>query len=457
MRRSYLLRQGVPGAVLAACLMCAVSCAGKIIYEGGIDPAAHPHLKNARVFIDPGHGGMGDKDAFRTGPGGVREEVVNLRVSLILADMLARAGASVKLSRDRDEDVPLAERAAMAREFNPQLLVSIHHNGSYRRRDEVNYPSVLIWGSRDVNPQGYDFATLLLEEFHRTMDARGTVLSDFSVYPETGTLILRETRNLCAGVIGEGGFFSDPTFALHLNDIHHNMREAEAYFEAISRFFKRGIPSAEILVSAPAEKNEFASGFITDRKPVITLRLDGGTAGEDAVRSLYVTLDGLSVSAKKNADGFFVVDYGRELYPGIHLLRFSFENARGQHSMVYCAEIAVEALAGDYARCVSGGRDLARKRSTLRRGLQMLLSAYSIAKTQPDADALVYDIARAFNALGDRENSDYYYARLYHFYPGSTLRNRVPVRERAYRFPADHLGKKLAIIHEPPLKEPKGR
>ena len=220
-------------------------------YQGDIDFSKHEQLKGKKIFIDPGHGGKGTSDRFRIGPGGITEEEVNLRVGLILCDMFEKSGADVLMSRTRDKDVPLRDRVDSVNEFMPDLLLSVHHDGSPRPMDNVNYPSVFIWGNKKVNPMSNALADLLLEEFNRLMEVKGSVVSGFTVYKETGTMILRGTRYTCPGVIGEAGFFTDEKHAKRLSDVHYNQAEAEAYFTAVSRFIERGLPKAEVLISSP--------------------------------------------------------------------------------------------------------------------------------------------------------------------------------------------------------------
>lgn len=49
-------------------------------------------LKRKIICIDPGHGGTAATDSYRVGPGGEREEWINLRVGLLLQKMLEKKG-----------------------------------------------------------------------------------------------------------------------------------------------------------------------------------------------------------------------------------------------------------------------------------------------------------------------------------------------------------------------------
>lgn len=468
MDRLWFLSSGMFGRITRVHVVCfivfvsiafGITCGvEKFRYDGNIVLGRYTWLKGKSVFIDPGHGGKDVSDLFRVGPGGVREEEINLRVGLILFDMLRRAGVTVRISRTGDDDVPLRERVDLVNECKPDLLIGIHHNGSPRREDTVNYPAVLIWGNKHIRPLSYDFARLLLDEFQRIMDERGRVVSDFSVYPETGTMILRETRYICPGVIGEAGFFSDEMHARRLKDIHYNQLEAEAYFLAIAEFFKRGVPDAQVYFSCQVDQKGFLKNLIAEDDPIIALELHGGMDGIGInKKTLRVTLDGLPLRYKCISDSLCIVDYGRRLYPGGHSIRFGFRNTRNQHSMIYRAVFTVAIKRGDYDRLVAGGLGQLKKRRTRTEGLKMLLSALSMGLTDPKADRLLWNIARGFALIGDQESSRYYYARLYHFYPESRYLKGIQRSVRGYRVPTEYLGKRLEINYNPSVEEYKKR
>jgi N-acetylmuramoyl-L-alanine amidase len=81
-----------------------------------------------RIVIDPGHGG---KDPGATGPHGVDEKTINLRLAQELADTLRDTyGYEVLLTRMDDTFIPLEERAKLANRYNADLFISLHCNAS---------------------------------------------------------------------------------------------------------------------------------------------------------------------------------------------------------------------------------------------------------------------------------------------------------------------------------------
>ena len=76
------------------------------------------------IVIDPGHGG---KDPGAIGWRGVREKKVVLLFARALRDVLSRGGRyRVRMTRDTDRFLSLAERVAIARQTGADLFISIH-------------------------------------------------------------------------------------------------------------------------------------------------------------------------------------------------------------------------------------------------------------------------------------------------------------------------------------------
>lgn len=97
-------------------------------------------LNGITIMLDPGHGGA---DPGAVGPTGLRESETNLRVAKYLRQLLEADGATVLMTRETDVFLSLAERVEAARQNNPDLFISIHHNASmspvYHNRAEVYY------------------------------------------------------------------------------------------------------------------------------------------------------------------------------------------------------------------------------------------------------------------------------------------------------------------------------
>ena len=107
---------------------------------GGLPPRPRPTPKPSvtpagpvvrTVVIDPGHGGV---NVGALGPSGTMEKDVALAIARRLrAELTNSLGVQVFLTRDRDEDVDLDERTAIANNYKADLFVSIHAN-AFRAR-----------------------------------------------------------------------------------------------------------------------------------------------------------------------------------------------------------------------------------------------------------------------------------------------------------------------------------
>jgi N-acetylmuramoyl-L-alanine amidase len=92
-------------------------------------PAEEPAIKT--VVIDPGHGG---ENAGAQGEAGTLEKDVSLAIARKLrAELVSERGLQVFLTRDRDMEVGLDDRTAIANNYKADLFVSIHANASRAR------------------------------------------------------------------------------------------------------------------------------------------------------------------------------------------------------------------------------------------------------------------------------------------------------------------------------------
>ncbi len=220
-------------------------------------------LEGLRITIDPGHGATEAYDSFREGQAGEREEWINLRVAKALHKKLVWAGASVQLTRKKDRDVSLGGRASLAKQFDSDLLVSIHHNGS-GNDPSMDLPIVYFHGEASTNPASVDLAEILIEVMREKLTFEqpqaGAVYSDHLIY-SSGTSILRNTIDHMPGVIGEGGFFTNLAGEARLKSKDYNQLEAEVYFQAILKYVNRGLPSVRTLTPDTLK-------FLDDKAPL---------------------------------------------------------------------------------------------------------------------------------------------------------------------------------------------
>jgi len=84
------------------------------------------------IVIDPGHGGL---ESGAKGKFGTLEKDITLAIGFKLKAIIERNLAfRVVLTREKDVDVSLENRAAMANNNKADLFISIHTNSSYRKK-----------------------------------------------------------------------------------------------------------------------------------------------------------------------------------------------------------------------------------------------------------------------------------------------------------------------------------
>ena len=199
-------------------------------------------LKGKRVIVDAGHGGTSDPtmshyDSFRVGPTGLREEEINLSVSLALKSALEGLGCEVVMTRDSDIFVSIEERVQKIQEVVPDAVLSVHHNSIGAIDTRLNYPAVFVHGRVDCENKSQQLGTCLLAEFERVRQCRGCVLSDQLVFPE-GFGLLREGGMVAPVVIGEFSFFNNTEEELRLRTEKAHQQEVQAYVNALEAFFR---------------------------------------------------------------------------------------------------------------------------------------------------------------------------------------------------------------------------
>lgn len=220
-------------------LLGLVSCGGELKRRGTRD---NP-LAGKVICLDPGHGGTADIDSFRVGPGGEREEWINLRVALLLKEMLEENGARVVMTRTEDVQVELSDRALLAVENHADVFLSIHHNAT--ADPKVNFPIVYFHGNASENSAGVALGRAVSRNMRAVMfqgEGPGSLVSDHAIFPGSGANVLRNSYGI-PGVIGEASFFSNPDEERRLKDPVANRREAEAYLVSLNEFFAGDIPA----------------------------------------------------------------------------------------------------------------------------------------------------------------------------------------------------------------------
>ncbi len=232
------------------------------------------------VVLDAGHGG---KDPGTVGVSGAKEKEVVLRTALELHDILRARGYDVRMTRDNDAFLSLAERVAFARAQGADLFISIHADsasrtsargasvytlsemGGERARNvklaqdwvqDFSAPErprevagiLLDLTQRDTKNRSAQFAGLLLEELTNV----GPILANS--HRNAGFFVLLAPD--VPAVLLEMGFLSNAEDETRLMSANGRKKIALATAEAVDRFFAnaprdRRLASRETLLPAP--------------------------------------------------------------------------------------------------------------------------------------------------------------------------------------------------------------
>ncbi len=297
-----------------------------------------PFIKERKIFLDPGHGGIDRKN--RGYQNLAIEADVNLRVALYLRNFLLQAGADVQMSRTKDTTVDLKDRSKLANESNSDIFISIHHNATANGNDNwTDYTSTYFHaqkGDYEYEPCSHDIAKYIQRDLAYAMrnsngpySFDGTV-SDYNVYPDEGFSVLRETN--IPAVLVECGFHTSTFEENRLIIDEFNKIEAWGIFRGICRYFSNGVPKITYLnqVDSFNDDKQFLSFLVQD-----TSGIDSG--------AFKVMIDSLNITSYNfdTKNDILSIDL-ESLLDGDHILRIIAANKNGIHSFPYQIKINIK-------------------------------------------------------------------------------------------------------------------
>ena len=235
-------------------------------------------LKNRRIVIDPGHGGV-----FRgaRGVAGLDEADANLGVALYLWGLLEEAGAEVVLTRKTDRDFvdgdslklreDLAARTEIVNQVRPDLFMSLHHNADVGR--DTTFNEIQIYYRMGDDGPSLDIARVVARHL------RGN-LGETKVRVLPGNyFVLRNSQ--VPSILCEPSYITNTQVESKLKLSNKQRLEAEIYFLSLVDYFSRGVPriaaikpSGIVRTGLPEIEVVFGDGTVIDRSSV-TVMLDG--------------------------------------------------------------------------------------------------------------------------------------------------------------------------------------
>lgn len=230
-----------------------------------LDPSQAESVPVPTVLVDPGHGG--DEVGSQT-PGGIRESDLNLTVSRQVVDLLNSHGISAVLARDDDYRMSIQARTALANSWQPEIVISVHHNGGFTQQSEVAPIEVF---HQHFSPAGQRLAGLIFEEMETAFSSRRAEWSATTftgVQPRFNTrgsdLYGMLRRTTMPTVISEAFYLDGPDGDDLATDADLLDAEADALLRAVQRFLNSDAPG---------------TGFVEGQVITLADPGSGGTSG----------------------------------------------------------------------------------------------------------------------------------------------------------------------------------
>jgi N-acetylmuramoyl-L-alanine amidase len=206
------------------------------------------------IVIDPGHGGSqrigGSSPNKAVGPNGLLEKNLTLDLARRIERALSEV-ADVTLTRTRDINLALADRARMARDRRADLFLSLHLNGV----PDSQVDGTEVWVARQANQQSRRFAQTLLTHLLGVTNVRDRGVRE----SDLGVLLPGQHDARTAACLAEVAFLTNPAQACRLTDEGYKQRIAEAIAAAVRAHVRAHITAeqawGEALDTPPTPSN----------------------------------------------------------------------------------------------------------------------------------------------------------------------------------------------------------
>jgi len=242
-----------------------VSALPDVVPRGRVDIVSRPvpadvtrAIAVRTVVIDPGHGG---DDHGTGGPRGLLEKNVNLAVARALNNYLTDAGLTVVMTRNSDEQLPLAKRSERANQAGGDIFISLHCNSWFSESAsgvETYFlsPAKSDWSKsverleNQADGQVGDVEFIVWDLVQNQFISSSSDLAELIQDEVTGRLSIPDRGVRQAGfrvlvgaympaVLVEMGFLSNPGEARRLADPQYHQRLAEALGRGVLAFKAR--------------------------------------------------------------------------------------------------------------------------------------------------------------------------------------------------------------------------
>lgn len=181
-----------------------------------------------KILADPGHGGDDNGAAWGDKYDYVEEDDLNLIIGFLLRCELQHHGFAVRLSREKDVAVSLADRCALANDWGADIFISIHADAFHNTT--ASGISTHIY-KHSVNVDTYRLGSIIHESMANRLQGhlnRGVQRSNFHV--------LRKTA--MPAVLVEAEFISNPNTRRFLKEPENQLTIAQAISKGVVKYFQ---------------------------------------------------------------------------------------------------------------------------------------------------------------------------------------------------------------------------
>jgi N-acetylmuramoyl-L-alanine amidase len=261
-----------PSRAAGACLLAFL--AGALSVHGLEAQVPAQELSGARgadriktVVIDPGHGGI---ETGAAGKYGNLEKDITLAVGLKLKALIEKNMAfEVVLTRDKDVDVSIENRSALANNHKADVFISIHANGALQKKAEGSETFFLSLNATDeetrrlaylennssrleshIDPSSDDDLMMILWDMAQTAHIRESSRLAEMVQGELNALLGTRNRGIkqapfkvlagvaCPAILVEAAFLSNPEEERKLASEPFQTSIAEAIYRGLARYLR---------------------------------------------------------------------------------------------------------------------------------------------------------------------------------------------------------------------------
>ena len=249
-------------------LLAATVVAAGLLFCPGPDLFASPQAKQLKtIVIDPGHGGL---DVGAKGKFGALEKDITLSISLKLKALIEQnMSFRVILTRDKDLDVSLENRAALANNNGAALFISVHTNGSFRKMahgsetffmnlnatDEETRKLAYLENSspeleKHMADENKDVIKMMLWDLAQSAYIKQSSRLAEEIQKELNTELRTENRGIkqapfkvltgvaCPAVLVEAAFISNPAEEQSLSNGEFQTKIAEAVYRGLVNYMR---------------------------------------------------------------------------------------------------------------------------------------------------------------------------------------------------------------------------